>query len=170
MQLRVSFERYTDKITPANIRALTEALQTVIQEFNTRVQTTAGRSMIEQSITEMTRQIQQGVAANQAAPGSILSSSAGSMQSYHQQLTSLLSKTIETANRDLGSHLRRAAEDAGKHVVALDRALEEELTRSIESPAESAPDDRTNGHLPIDIAVLHDARGRRVAASRSIML
>ena len=43
-----------------------------------------------------------------------------------------LSKTIETANRDLRSHLRRAAEDAGQPVVALDRALEEELTRSIE--------------------------------------
>jgi hypothetical protein len=133
VQLNVSFERYTDKILAANTQALTEALQTVIQEFNTKVQTTAGLPMIEQSITEMTRQIQQGVAHNQAALGSILSSSAESMQSYHQQLTSLLSKTIETANRDLGSHLRRAAEDAGKHVVALDRALEEELTRSIES-------------------------------------
>jgi hypothetical protein len=54
------------------------------------------------------------------------------MQSYNQQLTSLLSKTIETANRDLGSHCAEAAEDAGELVVALDRALEEELTRSIE--------------------------------------
>jgi F0F1-type ATP synthase membrane subunit b/b' len=129
----VSFERYSDKIVAAHTRALTEALQTVINEFNTKVQTTAGLPMIEQSITEMTRQIQQGVQANQAALGSILSASAESMQSYNQQLTSLLSKTIETAKRDLGSHLRRAAEDAGKHVVALDRALEEELTRSIES-------------------------------------
>ena len=55
------------------------------------------------------------------------------MQSYNQQLTSLLSKTIETANRDLGSHCAEAAEDAGEQVVALGRALEEELTRSIES-------------------------------------
>jgi hypothetical protein len=58
---------------------------------------------------------------------------AAGMQSYNQQLTSLLSKTIETANRDLGSHCAEAAEDAGEQVVALDRALEEELTRSIES-------------------------------------
>ena len=43
-----------------------------------------------------------------------------------------LSKTIETADRDPGSHLRRAVEDAGKHVVALDRVLEDEVTRSIE--------------------------------------
>jgi hypothetical protein len=56
------------------------------------------------------------------------------MQSYNQQLTGLVSKTIETANRDLGSHRAQAAEDAGVQVVALDRALEEELTRSIESP------------------------------------
>ena len=90
--------------------------------------------MIEQSIIEMTRQIQQGVAAIQATLSTILAASAESMQSYHQQLTSLLSQTIETAKRDLGSHLCRAAEDAGKHVVALDRALEDELTRSIESP------------------------------------
>ena len=54
--------------------------------------------------------------------------------SNHQQLIRLLSKTIETANRDSGSPLRRAVEDAGMHVVALDRALEEGLTRSIEFP------------------------------------
>ena len=89
--------------------------------------------MIEQSIIEMTRQIQQGVAAIQATLSTILAASAESMQSCHQRFTSLLSHTIETANRDLGSHLRRAAEDAGKHVVALGRALEDELTRSIES-------------------------------------
>jgi hypothetical protein len=59
--------------------------------------------------------------------------SPASVQSYHQQRASQLSKTIETANRDPRSHLGRAAEDAGKHVVALDRALEEEPTRSIES-------------------------------------
>ena len=122
VQLSVSFERHADKMVAANTQALTEALQTVIREFNNQVKTTAGLPLIEQSITELTRQIQRGVQANQE-----------SMQSQHQQLTSLLSKTIETANRDLTSHLRRAAEDAGKHVVALDRALEEELTRSIES-------------------------------------
>jgi hypothetical protein len=132
-RLNVSFERYNDKIVAANAQALTAALQTVVQEFNTQVQTTTGLPMIEQSITEMTRQIQQVVTANHATLGTILSASAESMQSYNQQLTRLLSDTIETANRDLGSHLRRAAEDAGKHVVALDRALEEELTRSIES-------------------------------------
>jgi hypothetical protein len=64
------------------------------------------------------------------------------MQSSHPQLASLLSKTIETANRDLESQLRGAAEDAGKRVVALDRALQEELTRFIESPA------RQRGALP----------------------
>jgi hypothetical protein len=98
MQPNVSFGRYTDKMTAANAQALTEALRTLIQGFNTKVQTTAG------------------------------------LPSNHQQLTRLLSKTIETANRDPGSHLRRAAEDAAKHVVALDRALEEELARSIEFP------------------------------------
>ena len=54
-----------------------------------------------------------------------------SMQSYHQPLTRPLSQTIETAHCDPGSRLRRAAEDA-EHVVALDRALEDEPTRSIE--------------------------------------
>ena len=93
-----------------------------------------------------------------------------------QQLTSEAVETIETANRDPGSHLRRAAEDAGKHVVALDRALEDELTRSIESrgrriPRSTPGGDRTNGPLPIDDTVPHDVRGsRRASAPRSIML
>ena len=118
---------------------MTEALQTVIQGFNTKVETTAGPPIIA------------------------------------QQLTSEAVETIETANRDPGSRLRRAAEDAGKHVVALDRALEDELTRSIESRGRwiprGAPGARTNGHLPIDDTVPHDARGsRRASAPRSIML
>jgi len=92
-----------------------------------------------------------------------------------QQLTSDAVETIETASRDPGSHLRRAAEDAGKHVVALDRALEDELTRSIESRGRCIPPSgqgsRTNGPLPIDDTVPHDARGsRRASAPRSIML
>lgn len=63
-----------------------------------------------------------------------------STQSNHQPLTGYAVETIETARRDRGSpHLRGAVVDAGKHVVALDRALEDEPTRSIESPTDPRP-------------------------------
>jgi methionyl-tRNA formyltransferase len=65
LQLDVSFEAHADKISAVNREALTQALQAVIQEFNKRVQTTAGLPMFEPRIT-----------------------SAESMQSYHQQLSS----------------------------------------------------------------------------------
>ena len=41
--------------------------------------------------------------------------------------------SLETANKDLNSHLRQASEDAKKQIVLLDKALEEELTKSIET-------------------------------------
>jgi len=59
----------------------------------------------------MTQQIEAGVRAN------------------HEQLTA----TFQAASASLDAHLRQATEDSKQHVALLDKALEEELRRAIES-------------------------------------
>ena len=70
-----------------------------------------GLPEIERRIVSMTEQIEQGVLTNQ------------------EQLTA----AFQAANANLNSHLRQATEDSKKHVAVLDKALEEELRRAIES-------------------------------------
>jgi DNA anti-recombination protein RmuC len=93
----------------------------------------AGLPQIEVKIVEMTDQIAQGVRANQDTLGAVLKTSAQSVQIHNQELTTLLKTTLETANKELNSHIRQATEDSKKQIVALDKALEEELTKSIET-------------------------------------
>jgi hypothetical protein len=92
-----------------------------------------GLPKIEAKIVEMTNQIAQGVRTNQDTLGAVLKTSAQSIQTHNQELTTLLKNTLEGANKDLNSHIRQATEDTKKQIVALDRALEEELTKSIET-------------------------------------
>jgi len=73
--------------------------------------TETGLPEIERRIVSMTEQIEHGVLANQ------------------RQLTA----AFETANAHLNGHLRQATEDSKKQIAVLDKALEEELRRAIES-------------------------------------
>ena len=73
--------------------------------------TATGLPEIERRIVSMTEQIEHGVLASQ------------------QQLAA----AFETANAHLNGHLRQATEDSKKHIAMLDKALEEELRRAIES-------------------------------------
>ena len=70
-----------------------------------------GLPEIEQKIVEMTAQIGRGVRSNQDG----------------------LRAVFESANAALNDHLRQATEESKKHILMLDKALEEELRRSIES-------------------------------------
>ncbi len=70
-----------------------------------------GLPEIERRIVSMTEQIEHGVLANQ------------------RQLTA----AFETANANLNGHLRQATEESKKQIAVLDKALEEELRRAIES-------------------------------------
>ncbi|MGA2777827.1 MAG: hypothetical protein ABSF94_09720 [Steroidobacteraceae bacterium] len=70
-----------------------------------------GLPEIERRILSMTEQIENGVIANQ------------------QQLTA----AFQTANANLNNHLHQATEDSKKQIAVLDKALEEELRRAIES-------------------------------------
>jgi F0F1-type ATP synthase membrane subunit b/b' len=92
-----------------------------------------GLPEIEHRIVEMTRQIESGVRGNQDVLSAAMADSAQSLQEQQRQLTHLVTATMETANQTLNAHLRQATEDSRKHIGMLDRALEEELRKSIES-------------------------------------
>jgi DNA-binding protein H-NS len=49
----------------------------------------------------MTRQVEQGVRANQEAMTAILRNAAHSIQTHNQQLTAVLSAALAAANKDL---------------------------------------------------------------------
>jgi chromosome segregation ATPase len=70
-----------------------------------------GLPEIERKIVQMTEQIERGVRLNQSE----------------------LTAAFQSASAALNDHVRHATEDSKKHILALDRALEEELRRSIES-------------------------------------
>jgi hypothetical protein len=70
-----------------------------------------GLPQIERRIVAMTEQIESGVRAS------------------HEQLTA----TLQAANAQLNAHLRQATDDSKQHIAILDKALEEELRRAIES-------------------------------------
>jgi hypothetical protein len=66
-----------------------------------------GLPTLEQNITAMTRQVEQGVRANQEAMSAILKSAAQSIQAHNQQLTALLAASIANANKELTESLGR---------------------------------------------------------------
>jgi chaperonin cofactor prefoldin len=66
-----------------------------------------GLPTLEQNITAMTHQVEQGVKANQEAMTAILRNAAASIQAHNQQLTGLLAASIATANKELTETLGR---------------------------------------------------------------
>ncbi len=81
-----------------------------------------GLPQIEQKIVQMTEQIEQGVRSNQEQ-----------MSEAMKVSSHILTSTLKSAGDHLNDHVRQATEDSRKHIMMLDKALEEELRRSIES-------------------------------------
>ena len=81
-----------------------------------------GLPQIEQKIVQMTEQIESGVRVNQEKMSEAVKVSAH-----------ILTSSLKSASDHLNDHVRQATEDSRKHIVLLDKALEEELRRSIES-------------------------------------
>jgi chromosome segregation ATPase len=65
---------------------------------------------LEQNITALTHQIEQGVKANQDAMSAMLKNTAQSLQVHNQQLIGLVSAALATANKDLSHDLKRRVE------------------------------------------------------------
>jgi len=100
-----------------SLKRLLVALNTEKEQLNFSLSTLGelinhaakGLPTLEQNITAMTRQVEQGVRANQDAMTAILKNAAQSIQAHNQQLTSLLAAAIANANKDLTESLGRRA-------------------------------------------------------------
>jgi molybdopterin converting factor small subunit len=96
----------------AGLESQSQRLEGSLGGFATLVDKAAtGLPQIEARIIEMTGNIEHGVRSNQAQMALVVKE------------TSML----------LNEHVRQATEDSKKHIMVLDKALEEELRRSIES-------------------------------------
>jgi hypothetical protein len=101
--------------TAQSLKKLLVALNTEKEQLNFSLSTlgelinhaSRGLPTLEQNITAMTRQVEQGVKANQEAMSLILKNAAQSIHAYNQQLTGLLAASIATANKDLTESLGR---------------------------------------------------------------
>jgi hypothetical protein len=110
---------FTD--TALSLKKLLVGLNTEKEQLNFSLSTlgelinhaSRGLPTLEQNITAMTHQVEQGVKANQDAMRAILKSAAQSIQIHNQQLTSLLAASIATANKDLTESLGRQLTGAG---------------------------------------------------------
>lgn len=111
-----------------------DQLETSLGAFSELVNKAAiGLPQIESKIVEMTNQLAQGARSHQDLMGATLKSAAQAIQANSQQFTTVLTSNLESANKELNTHIRQLNEDTKKHVVALDKALETELTKSIET-------------------------------------
>jgi len=81
-----------------------------------------GLPQIENRILQLTQQIEDGVRINQERMSDAVKTS-----------SHLLTDTLKSAGDHLNEHVRGVTEETRKHVILLDKALEEELRRSIES-------------------------------------
>jgi hypothetical protein len=101
--------------TANSLKKLLVALNTEKEQLNFSLSTLGelinhaarGLPTLEQNITAMTRQVEQGVRANQEAMSAILKNAAQSIQAHNQQLTTLLAASIAAANKDLAESLGR---------------------------------------------------------------
>jgi hypothetical protein len=92
-----------------------------------------GLPQIEQSIIAMTEQIARGVQGSQEQLADIFKKSWQSIQVHNQQLTLQLTKSFDTASSELTSHIRQTNDNALRQVVAVDKALEQEVAHAMTS-------------------------------------
>jgi len=86
-----------------------------------------GLPKIETKITEMTKQIESSVKANNDQIATVVKSSGMALQASHTEMSKLLVDSTEKMN----ANFRKLSEDSKERILALDKQLGEELTKSI---------------------------------------
>lgn len=90
-----------------------------------------GLPKIEAQIGEMTKQIETGVRSSNDQIMATVKTVTTSLQTSHADMKKLLIEAVEKANNDVNAHMRQLADSTKNQVVALDKALSDELTKSI---------------------------------------
>lgn len=96
------------------------------------VRATEGLPQLDKRIMEMIAHIERGVQKVNADMTSVAENIGRQVPIHNQQLTNLLTETLNSANTELNRHIRQSVEDSKKQIVALDTALERELTTAMQ--------------------------------------
>lgn len=87
---------------------------------------------IEPAIIELVNQVSKGVTEGQTKLIDVLEQASKTTKENDQMFRKLLNDQLESAHKEINTQVKQLAEDTKKHVLLLDKALEEELTKSIE--------------------------------------
>jgi hypothetical protein len=125
----------------SSLRSMLQALDTQRSQLQGSLEALArlvasaatGLPKIEEKILEMTRQIDVGVRANNEQWAAAIRAVTHSVQTSSAELKQLLAETVKVANQELNTHVKQMSEQTRQQIVALDKALSEELTRSLDS-------------------------------------
>jgi hypothetical protein len=134
-----STEQFTK--TTADLATLLKALESQKETLLTQLQlltnvvkdVTGKLPLIEPEIVKLVTQVTTGVTTAQASLASTFATAATTATETDQMYRKLIKDQIEATHKELNAHLKETTEASKKAVLLLDKALEEELTKSIES-------------------------------------
>ena len=95
-----------------------------------------GVPRLEEKITELTRQIEASVRNTSERLTAASGELARSVRDAHAEMRKILTQSAADVHREVNSHVQQLSAQTRDQVVALDRALTEELTRSIRTLGE----------------------------------
>jgi DNA anti-recombination protein RmuC len=95
-----------------------------------------GVPRLEQKITELTRQIEASVRNTGEKLATASRELTRNLQDSHSEMQKVLTQSAVDVHKGVNSHLQQLSIQIKDQVVALDRALTEELTRSIRTLGE----------------------------------
>jgi hypothetical protein len=107
-------------------------LLTQLQLLTNVVKDVTGKlPLIEPEIVKLVTQVTTGVTTAQASLASTFATAATTATETDQMYRKLIKDQIEATHKELNAHLKETTEASKKAVLLLDKALEEELTKSI---------------------------------------
>jgi DNA anti-recombination protein RmuC len=132
-------ERFS--ITAASLQALLTALESQREHLhgalthlgNLLKAAGDGVPRLEEKITELTRQIEASVRSTSEQLASASRELTRSVQESHAEMRRILTQSAGDVHREVNSHVQQLSAQTRDQVIALDRALTEELTRSIQT-------------------------------------
>jgi DNA anti-recombination protein RmuC len=95
-----------------------------------------GVPRLEEKIIELTRQIEASVRSTSDKLAAASKEFTRNVQDSHSEMQRILTQSVTDVHREVNSHLQQLSAQTKEQVVTLDRALSEELTRSIRTLGE----------------------------------
>ncbi len=88
---------------------------------------------VEVKVMELTRQLSDGVRGNSEEIAKAIRETSGSLQTVSNELKKMVVEVIQSTNQEFNNHIRQITDKTKEQVQALDVALNEELTKSLET-------------------------------------